>query len=68
MSNWLSKGIRLYEHRPLNSRDRSIIRRCYNFEQGLNKIAALFHGYAPIKILAIGSESGAAVMHYKWAL
>ena len=63
MSNWLSRGIRIYEHA---TNGMLLSRSNYNFYQGMNEIADL--RITPgVKVVGVGNESGAMVVHYQWA-
>jgi hypothetical protein len=62
MGRRLSQGIRIYEHgvdREMMGRD------SYNFWQGMSEIEALTIDPS-VEILAIGTESGAMTVHYRW--
>lgn len=63
MSKRLSQGIRIYEHAPDGSRN---FRDAYNYGQGMRVIARLKTA-DDVKFVAVGSESGAMVVHYKMA-
>lgn len=62
MGRKLSQGIRIYEHSP----ERDMLGRdSYNFWQGMREVEDLKINPS-IEILAVGSESGAMTIHFRW--
>lgn len=66
MRRMLSKGVRLYWHSPKGTR---VHRENYNFYQGLRELvgANADVNERRARVSAVGSESGAMVVHYQWA-
>ncbi len=64
MGHFLSKGVRIYEHREYGEYvDRE--RNAYNFYQGMAEVEDLMLNPS-VRLIGVGSESGAMVAHFRW--
>lgn len=64
MGHYLSKGVRVYEHRTGGGYV-DVERSAYNFYQGLREVEDLMLD-PNVRLIGIGSESGAMVVHFRW--
>jgi hypothetical protein len=64
MGHFLSKGVRVYEHREYDQYV-DVERNAYNFYHGMAEVEDLMLNPSA-RLIGVGSEGGAMVVHFRW--
>lgn len=64
MGHFLSKGVRIYEHRESGGFT-DVSRDAYNYYQGMSEVEDMLLN-PNVRLIGVGSESGAMVVHFRW--